>query len=424
MRLATEASNPSRRTRVMRRGGAVLGIAALAGALALAGTPAAAVLPDQVGVFPTWSVAGASGAFSATATFPATAAFAPVTVTSNATTVTGPSGVTGFLGASTAFGQDFGSTKSQPYLNISTAAGQTNSTTTLNFTGPQPDGWGFALGDVDADWVFVRAWADPARTVPLDVSQLGFQSVGNYCTNVPRPGSCGAGPYTDQPVWVTAPETFDGVSYLPGTLRGNSLPGNPAPGLDTSGAYGWFKPTTDIAVLELLYGPRDGFPIFQLWLASPAPKATITGTVEIPDLPAGTPIPPETVIQLNNGDGTPVLNAEDTPLQTPVAPDGTFMIETEQRPADDPYQLVVVPPPGFTAPAPIIVVADSATPEPVAFEIAPVPVVTPTPPPAMPAAVDPPTLAESGADIVPAGWALALIVLGGALLVAPRLRRR
>ncbi|WP_127472755.1 hypothetical protein [Microbacterium sulfonylureivorans] len=418
----------------MHRSAAAVAVAGLASALALMTTPASAVLPDQVGVFPTWSIAGGTGAHTATATFPPSAAFAPVTVTSNATTVTGPSGVTGFLGASTAFGQDFGSTKSQPYLNVSTAAGQTNATTTLTFTGPQPDGWGFALGDIDADWVFVRAWADPGRTTPLTSEQLGFQSAGNYCTNVPRPGSCGAGPYTDQPVWVTAPETFDGVDYVPGTLRGNSLPGSPAPGLDTSGAYGWFKPTTDLAVIELLYGARSGFPIFQLWLASPAPKATITGTVELPDQSAGSPIPPDTLIQLNNQDGTPVLNAEELPVQTPVAPDGTFAIETEQRPVDDPYQLVVIPPPGYTAPPPIAVVADSAAPAPVVFELAAVPTETPapTPPPAdvddppapQPADVDdPPALAESGADLRAAAWAVAVIMLGMALVAAPRLRR-
>lgn len=424
MSRAPEARTTSRRARWLHRGAVLLGVAGLAGALALVGTPASAVLPDQVGVFPTWSIAGGTGAYTATATFPTSAGFAPVSVTSNATTVTGPSGVTGFLGASTAFGQDFGSTRSQPYLNISTAAGQANSTTTLTFTGPQPDGWGFALGDIDADWVFIRAWADPGRTTALAPAELGFQSAGNYCTNVPRPGSCSAGPYTDQPVWVTAPETFDGVDYVPGTLRGNSLPGSPAPGLDTSGAYGWFTPTTDVAVIELLYGARSGFPIFQLWLASPAPKATITGTVELPDQPAGTPIPPETVVQLNNEDGTPVLNAEELPVQAPVAPDGTFTIVTEQRPADDPYQLAVVPPPGYSAPPPIAVVADSAAPAPVVFELAAVPTETPAPTPVPADVDDPPVLAESGADPTAALWALAGILLGAALVTAPRLRRR
>lgn len=402
---------------------------ALAGALTLVGTPAAAVLPDEVGTFPTWDLAGGSGAFTATATFPATARFAPVTVRSDATSVTGPSGVSGFLGASTAFGQDFGSTKSQPYLNVSTAAGQSNSTTTLEFDGPQPDGWGFALGDVDADWVFIQAFADREGTIPLAPAQLGFQSAGNYCTNSPRPGSCAAGPYTDQPVWVTAPETFDTVNYVPGTLRGNSLPGSPAAGLDTSGAYGWFKPTADIGLLRLTYGARAGFPIFQLWLASPAPKATITGTVELPG-PPGEPVPDDTLVQLNNGDGTPVLDVEEQPVQVPVDPDGSFAIETEQRADDDPYQVVVIPPPGFTAPPPITVIADSATPAPIAIELDAVPTQTPIPseepepdPGPGPTVVDPPELAASGADAAPLGWAFALILLGGALVAGPRLRR-
>ncbi|HEX5859625.1 MAG TPA: hypothetical protein VFY91_16090 [Microbacterium sp.] len=418
-----ESSRPTPRRSWMRRGAALLSIVGFAGTLALAGPPARAVLPDQVGVFPTWSISGAAGGFGATATFPASAAFAPVTVATDATSVSGPSGVTGFLGASTAFGQSFGSTRSQPYLNIGTAAGQAASTTTLSFAGGQPDGWGFALGDVDADWVLVRAWADAARTSPLTLDQLGFQSVGNYCTNVPKPGSCAAAPYTDQPVWVIAPETFDGVLYQPGTLRGNSLPGAPAATRDTSGAYGWFAPTTDVAVIELLYGARDGFPLFQLWLASPAPKATITGTVTIPSQPEGTPVPENTVIQLNNGDGTPVLNAEDLPVQVPVAGDGSFSLETEQRP-DEPYELVVLPPAGFSALPPITVIADSATPAPVTLEIAPVVVIPPAPPAEQPAAAETPELAESGAEPASAGLALALVVLGGALLGLRASRRQ
>lgn len=344
----------------------VLVVVALMGTSA---TAAAAVEPDEVGTFPTWQLGGASGAFTATATFPAAAGFAPVTLTSDASTLTGPSGVTGFLGASTAFGQEFGSSRSQPYLNIGTRPAGAYSTTTLTFSGVQPDGWGFAFGDVDADWVFIRAWTDAARTDALDIAELGFQSAGNSCTNVPRPGSCGAAPYSDAPVWVTAAETFDTVDYVPSTLRGNSLPGAPAVTRDTSGAYGWFLPSVDISVMEVLVGPRDGIPTVQLWLAAPAPKATIIGTITVP---GESVVPDGTIVQLNNADGSPVLDAEEQPVSTPVGPDGSFVFETEQRPADDPYELVVIPPAGYTAPEPVLVIADTAAPAAVAILMPPV----------------------------------------------------
>lgn len=387
----------------MTRRAAVL-VLAIAALVCVPATGAAAVEPDEVGAFPVWQLGGSSGAFTASATFPDSAGFPAVSIASDATTVTGPSGVTGFLGASTAFGQEFGSTRSQPYLNIGTRPAGAYSTTTQTFAGPQPDGWGFAFGDVDADWVFIRAWTDAARTDPLDVAELGFQSAENYCTNVPKPGSCGPAPYTDAPVWVTAPETFDTVSYVPGTLRGNSLPGAPAATRDTSGAYGWFMPSVDIAVMEVLVGPRDGIPTVQLWLAAPAPKATITGTITVP---GETTVPDGTLVQLNNADGSPVLNAEDLPVTAPVAPDGSFVFETEQRPADDPYELLVIPPAGFIAPDPVLVVADTATPAAVVLAMPPVQ----------------PELAASGAGQEPLVAVAVAVGLAGVLLVAFGRRR-
>jgi hypothetical protein len=369
-----------------------------------ASPPAAAALaPDQVGVFPAWSLTGTSGDYTATPTFPVSASFPAVTLHSDATNVTGPSGITGFLGASTDFGAEFGSSRSQPYLNIGLAASQAPSTTTISFTGPQPDGWGFALGDVDADWVYVRAWADPLRTVPLTIDQLGFESVGNYCGNTPKPGTCAAGPYTDAPVWVTSDEDFDGTHYVPATLRGNSLPGAPAATRDTSGAYGWFRPTTDIAVMELLFGPRDGTPVFQLWFASPAPRATLTGTVSVP---GASTVPPGTVAELDNADGSPVLDLEDHPLSVPVAADGTFAFDTEQRPASDPYRIEIVPPEGFEAPAPVEVVADVASPAAVLIQMEPVAE----------------ALAATGVNVGAAGG-IATLALGMLLVMMTRRRR-
>lgn len=406
-----------------RAAGAILTIVA-ASALALAGSSAAgAVGANEVGVFPSWSTAGASGSYTGTAEFPASAGFPGVTVGSDSTTIKAPSGETAFLGASTAFGQNFGSSRSQPYLYVSSATGQANSTTTLTFNGAPPPGWGFALGDVDADWVFVQAFADAAQTAPLPIGDLGFQGVGNYCANVPKPSTCaGSGPFTDQPTWITTPTTIGGINYVPSTLAGG--------GSDTAGAYGWFTPSSTIRSLKLTFGVQSGFPIYQLWLASPAPATTITGTVAIEDAPPGTAVPAGTVAVLDNADGTPVLAIDETPVTVPVQPDGTYTFTTEQRPS---YQIAIDPPPGYTAPAPMTVVANTATVAvPPVVVVAP-PVVTPPPtsPPATPsptptASITPdPALAATGMDIAPWGFgAAALVVLGALAFAVTGLKRR
>jgi hypothetical protein len=72
------------------------------------------------------------------------------------------------------------------------------------------------------------------------------------------------------------------INYVPGTLRGNSLPGAPAPTRDTAAAYGWFRPTVPVLAMDFTFGPRAGAPSYQLWLAAPAPKAVITAPSSSP----------------------------------------------------------------------------------------------------------------------------------------------
>jgi hypothetical protein len=414
-----------------RKGRGLALVAVGLAAIALRPSPAAALPADQFGVFPTWTTSGTSGAFSASAAFAPSAGFPSVTVATNSTTIRAPSGESAWLAAATGFGQEYGSSRAQPYLQLATAPGTTPSTTTLTFGAPPPLGWGFALGDVDADWVFITAWQDAARTVPLTVDQLGFEAAGNYCTGSPRPSSCATGPFTDAPVWVTTPEVFDGVSYVPGTLRGNSLPGAPATGRDTAGAYGWFRPTVAVATMDLLFGPRDGLPSVQLWLAGAAPKATITGTVELPELPPGSEVPPGTTITLNDADGEPVLGIDEQPVTVPVEPDGTYTIETEQR---DEYEIAVHPPPGFEVPAPIEVpatVAEVVAPPIVLLPVEPdvpvvpaVPVVPvqPAPSSTVPAGTDP-SLPATGIDALVLVVVAAGLVATGCASVAAQARR-
>lgn len=375
-------------------GVATTALAALAVGWAPLASQAAPV--GEIGVFPSWTVTGTSGAYSATAAFPASAAFPTTTVTSTSTTAKAPTGESAWLGSSTTFGQEFGSTRSQPYLYLSTAAGQANSVTTITFDAAPPADWGFALGDVDADWVYVQAWADAARTVPVSVADLGFRDAANYCNNSPKPSTCVTPPFTDAPVWVTAQEDFDGFTYYPSTLRGNSLPGNPSPTRDTAGAYGWFQPTTTIRSIDLTFGRRDGFPVYQLWLAALAPSTTITGSVVIPGSPEG--VPPGTVAQLNDTDGSPVLDIEDRPVTVPVDPNGSYVVESEQR---ESYQIAVLPPPGFQAPDPITVPADTASVVAPPITLAPTVVVPPSQPTAGGVAPVAPTpsLAATGFDV-------------------------
>lgn len=422
-----------------RAAGAILTIA-VASALALAGSSAAgAVGANEVGVFPTWTMAGSAGSFTGTASFASSTVPSP-DITSDSVSVRNPSGESAYLGASTAFGQEFGSTRRQPYLTLrpqSASPAPTppslstppQSTTTIDFGSQQPvAGWGFALGDIDADWAFIQAYDQNGTLLPTGV--LGAQAPGNYCDNAsPKPSVCSgtAAPF-DVPTWVPGPGTLDrtyagyAISWAPGTIVGNVN--------DTSGAYIWFKPDANVRKVTIIYGALAGSPVYQLWVASPAAATTITGTVAIEDAPPGTAVPAGTVADLNNADGTPVLAIDETPVTVPVQPDGTYTFTTEQRPS---YQIAIDPPPGYTAPAPVTVVANRATvAAPPVVVVAP-PVVTPPPtsPPTTPsptptASITPElTLAATGADIAPWGFgAAALVVLGALVLAIPGLNRR
>ena len=404
---------------------------ALTGAIGLVSGAALAVEPDEVGVFPTWNVSGGAGALAATPTFPPSAGFPTTTLTSTGSTLASPSGVTAFLGAGTDFGAEYGTTRSQPYLTLS-PAGSGNSVTTISFDGAPPSGWGFALGDIDADWAYIEAFSAPGLSGPLPLTALGFQSAGNYCNASPRPGACANPPYTDSPVWVTAPESFDGIDYIPGTLRGNSLPGAPAATRDTSGAYAWFQPDASVLSIRITFGIRDGSPTAQLWLASPAPKVVIAGTVTTPDAPAGALAPEGTVVQIQRPDGEPLLDIEDQPLTVPVDPaTGAYTVELEQAEAG--YQAAVIVPPGYTSPAPVPLPGLPDDPETLtatapAIVIEPVPTApspSPSSDPLAPAAVPEPTpeLAASGAEPAAVVGVAAALMAAGIALVAARPRR-
>jgi len=398
------------------RAGVVSAIAA--GVVLVAALPAGAVPANTVGTYPVWSASGSSKAFSGTADF-ASPTLADVTFTSDSNTLGSASGSSAFLGPATGFGAALGSTRAQPYLTLETKDGSfapvppstttpTPSTTTFTFTSAPQAGWGFALGDIDADWAQVIPIS--ATGTDLPVALLNAQTPANYCAVTPKPSSC-SGAATDVPHWVPGPGTVDAVyggttiTWQPGTVYGNVL--------NTTGAYIWFLPDPQVRGVRISYGALSGAPNFQLWIGQPAPQTTISGSVAIPGTTA---VPSGTAVQLDATDGTPVAGLDGQPVTAPVAPDGTFSLVAEQRTA---YQIQVLPPSGYTAPAPVTVSALSAATS--------VPLITLDPTAGTAPAVTPtgPTLAASGIDPAPAlASGLAVLLLGAGLLTARRLRRR
>lgn len=244
------------------------------------------------GLYTSWSKAGSNGAFTGVGA-PAAAGFPVASFTSNASTVQTPSGSTTFLGPDTPVGAKYGSSQDMSYLNVSTAPGLADSTTTVTFAKPTPAShWAFAVGDVDAD--IVRVIATGADGNPVPTSSLGFAGTFNYCSVSPKPGSCvGPGPFTDVPTWQ------------PGASR---LVGN---GPDTFGASGWFEPTEPLSSITFTFSQQVGFPIFQLWITTLAVpvEADIEGIT--PDNPPATPV----ILDLVDDQDKPVIGPDEKPAE-------------------------------------------------------------------------------------------------------------
>jgi hypothetical protein len=395
---------------VIAAGGLVIG----------AGMPAVAVPAGTIATFPTWTTGGSPGAFDATADF-ASPTLADATITSTSATMTVASGASSYLGAGTSFAAEYGTARAEPYLTLRPASASPaptppaigtppESVTTITFPSAPAPGWGFALGDIDADWAFLVP--RDGSSAPLAPALLGEQGTGNYCQASPKPSSCAGTPGTDVPNWTATGTTVDygtpgapdPITWAAGTVYGNVT--------DTTGAYIWFMPDPSVRSVEIHYGALSGSPVFQLWLVAPAPATTITGTVQL-DTPGA--VPAGTSVELESADGTPVADLDGDPVAVPVDPSGAFTITTEQR---DQYRLVVDPPAGFTAPPATIVAANTAvvTADPITIAAAP-PGTTPGTPPA-------PELAATGIDARTTALIGGLLAASGALVVGIARRRR
>lgn len=323
---------------VIRRLGAVAVVSAATIVVALAGAsaPAAAATPP-VGSFPVWTQNSPSS-FTGQLSPASGGGTVGVTTTGGGARVA-ETGTASFLGAQTGFGQRFGSSRYQSYLTIGLAptppGGSHGADSVTTVTLPTlPVGWGFAVGDIDADMVSIDATGPGGALSATDLNpqDTGGTPLLNYCANAsPKPSSCGAGTaFTDHPWWCATPGPAPcATATLPRTVVGN--------GSDTQGAYDWFVPSVSVTTLTLTYQWLTGIPSFQLWIVVPAAAAVVSGQV---DLPAGAPVP---TLSLDHGDGTPVLDLLAAPVTVPVATDGSYSFTTEQGS----YQLVVDPPEGF-----------------------------------------------------------------------------
>lgn len=228
--------------------------------LAVAG-PALAATTTGIGTFT--PLAGSSTQYATTMQLPAVGfPAASVRSTSRAGQVGVQTGATNWFSETTPVGLQYGSSKDQPYLNLRPKVDSPTgaSLTTYTFDRATPTGWAFVLGDIDADAVTISA--TKADGTAATAAELGFQSVFSLCDSSPKPSACSG---------VVAP--FDLPTWDAGT---RTLTGNLA-AEDTTGAAGWFEPTTSLKTLSFSFVQREGFPIYQTWFA--VKKQDVTGTV-------------------------------------------------------------------------------------------------------------------------------------------------
>lgn len=306
-------------------------IGAVLAATAVVVAPASGPAEAVTGAYAAWTVAGANPSWAGTMTV-AALGFPAATFATNSNSPSIASSAT--LGAGTPFGAQFGTSSGQQYLSFRAAASQRPSTTTFTFESPTPaSGWGFALGDIDAEAITLEATGPDG---PLTAAELGYRSSFNYA---------GAG---DEPVWNPATATLSG--------NGN----------DTNGASGWFMPTAPITSLTVTFTTLTGFPIAQMWVA--ANTSTISGTV---DDVTGTPAP-------SGGHTIDIYDENDQRLASVVtAADGTY---TSPALVSAIYTVKIVPAVGFAVvgPAARLAVASAGNATGIDFDVAVPPAPTTT----------------------------------------------
>ena len=244
-----------------------------------AGVTSTAHAAGGSGVYAEWTQAGTSG----TLVLPSAGFATPAaTWSTNGGSLGISTGSTIWLGPTTPFGAQYGSSQNKPYLSVGLSAGSNPSVTTYTFTRPTPVGtWSFAFGDIDAD--FVTLSATDANGNAVTTFSGWYQGGFNYCDVSPKPSGCPAGTHTDVPTWC------DDTATLVGS------------GSDTSGAAGWFTPTVSLSSLTFTFDRFTGFPTFQTWFAGDG-AATPTATTS-----------PATLIGTTSATFNATVNANYTP---------------------------------------------------------------------------------------------------------------
>ena len=174
-------------------------------------------------------------------------------------------GTNTWLPAGSPPGAVFGSSQNAGYLNLRPAADNAAgaSVTTYTFAAPTPaTGWGFVLGDIDADQVTVTATAPDGSQVAA--SSLGFAGVFNYCDRDSALGRL--------------------LGAELGLRRSDLGPGHRDPDREPGRNRhcrrgGLVAAHGPVETLTFTYGWRSGLPVYQTWFATQtrAVSGTVTG---------------------------------------------------------------------------------------------------------------------------------------------------
>lgn len=219
----------------------VVSFALVAAAVFGFGLGAAPVGATSTAEYASYTVSGTTGSVNFVGDFPS------ATFTSQLA-VQGPSS-TAVLDASTPFGAVYGSSAGQFYIRPVSPTNSGSSSTVFTFaSATSATGFGFTLGDIDAESVTISAITTGG--VAVTAAELGYQSSFNYASN------------SDVPTWNA------GTSTLVGNVA------------DTSGASGWFSPSVPLESLTFTSTTLSGSPEYQVWMAAliPDPEPTTTTT--------------------------------------------------------------------------------------------------------------------------------------------------
>jgi hypothetical protein len=289
-------SSPPRRPLRSRlaAAGSLVAAATLALGFGLATAGPAAAAPTSS--WASWTSSGSAGARAGSVSVPAHN-FPSTTWVSNSSSASTP--VSATLNGSTPPGAHFGTSSGKQYLLVGTRA-SSPSTTTFTFSSVTPaTGWGFVLGDIDADRVTISARDADGAVVSSATIDGWEQGTFNYAGN------------SDRPTWVSP------------TLTGS--------GSDTDGASDWFEPDVALSSLTFTFSLQVGFPSYQIWFAALAHDVTgqVTGS--------GACAPTNTTVQLVSPTAQPLATT------TPAA-DGSYSFAGYV--AENGYQVSLVVPAG------------------------------------------------------------------------------